>query len=605
MLVRILVIIATLISPIAARGEHSISIAAVGDINMGTSFPSEDYLPKDGGNSLFASVRDYFRGDIIFGNLEGPLLDEGQTKKCKSSGGCYAFKTPTAYIKHLMEVGFNVMSIANNHAMDFGPDGVKSTIKTLDLAGIAHSGPIGDIASMNIKGKKVALVAYTTADHSHYLLDIPAAITLITKLDKTHDLIIVSFHGGTEGSKATRVKDEMEYLGKEPRGHLIQFTHAVIDAGADLVLGHGPHVLRGLEVYKRRLIVYSMGNFCTYGRFSLSGPLGIGAVFNIKIDADSGEFLTAKVHSTIQNKPGGALPDSSNQAFEMLAKLSQLDFPFSAPDFKDNNQFVAPQGDGAGFFTLNFAEDRIKLRQILDSFKAAKIDPQKLRIWFGDLRAKLNPKVLERFAKPAEKLPYSEYRKIFWKPEILAGGKKFIQEKQDLLLAVEKKFGVDHQVLTGLVATETRFGQHRGDYLTFNALTTLALKYTRRSSWAQKELQALLEVFSQDPLEVKGSYAGAVGLVQFMPTSIQHYGVDYDNDGKIDLAGWADALGSAANYLKKHGYKKGQPIKKGTKAYQAIYRYNPAHHYVRIIGEFADAFGYLKEERANAKHLVD
>ena len=196
---------------------------------------------------------------------------------------------------------------------------------------------------------------------------------------------------------------------------------------------------------------------------------------------------------------------------------------------------------------------------------------------------------------PAEKMPYEKYRAIFIRKDVLENGKKFLEEKAKLLSAVEEKYQVDRQALCGLIATETRFGVHRGKYRTFNALATLAMKYTRRSRWARGELMALVKVFPGDPLAVKGSYAGAVGLVQFMPTSIRRFGVDWDQDGQINLDKWNDALASAANYLKKHGWKRGLPIRRGSVNYRALHRYNPAHNYVKVIAELSKEFGYRKE----------
>jgi membrane-bound lytic murein transglycosylase B len=572
-----------------------ITVCAVGDINMGTAFPSEEYLPPDGGTGLFPPVKDLLAGDVVFGNLEGPLADGGKTEKCSSPRGCFAFRTPTSYVEHLKNAGFTVLSLANNHAMDFGEEGRKSTLGTLKEAGIAYSGPVGEVAELEVQGKKIALIAFTTADHSHNLLDIDKAVEIVSGLDQTHDLVIVSFHGGTEGSRAAHVPDEMEYLGKEPRGHLINFTHALVDAGADLVVGHGPHLLRGMEVYRRRLIAYSLGNFCTYARFNLSGALGRAVILQAKLDADTGELVGGRLHATYQEKPGGPKPDPEKRGIEQIARLSREDFRFSAPSIGDDGRLLPAPGDGAGLFTFKDPEDRSALKDLLSRLAKAGFDPGKLQTWFGDKRAALIPEVIERITSPAERLPYEKYRAIFIKKDVLENGKKFLEEKAELLSAVEEKYQVDRQALCGLIATETRFGVHRGKYLTFNALATLALKYPRRSRWARGELQALLKVFADDPLSVRGSYAGAVGLVQFMPTSIRSYGVDWDQDGRVDLDQWNDALASAANYLKKHGWKRGLPIRRGTANYRALHRYNPAHNYVRVIAELSKAFGYRRD----------
>lgn len=579
------------------QADEAITVCAVGDINMGTAFPSEEYLPPDGGRGLFAPVQDLLAGDIVFGNLEGPLADGGETTKCSSPRGCFAFRTPTGYVEHLQAAGFHVLSLANNHAMDFGKAGRASTIEALDAAGIAHSGPPGDVATLEVRGKSVALIAFAPYDHSHNLLEVEAAAALVRELDRRHDLILVSFHGGTEGSRATRVPDEMEHLGSEPRGHLIQFAHAVVDAGADLVLGHGPHVLRGMEVYRRRLIVYSLGNFCTYARFSLSGALGRAIVLRVRLDPDTGAFHGGRMDATVQTKPGGPRPDDTGRGIALVRKLSQQDFPFTRPRFGKQGRIQPPPGDGAGLLALATPDDRAAVAGLLAWLVRQGLPRAALLRWFGDRRAALLPEVIERFDRPAERMPYKKYRAIFVKKKVIEAGKRFMEEKKSLLDQVEKRFGVDRQALTGLIATETRFGTHRGEYATFNALATVSLKYQRRARWARRELEALLRVFGDDPLAVKGSYAGAVGLVQFMPTSIRSYGVDFDGDGRVDLDGWQDALASAANYLARHGWVHGEPIRRGKANYRALFRYNPSHHYARVIKELAERFGHPRPGR--------
>ncbi len=593
----VLAIIALLVPGLAARaGADGLTVVAVGDVNMGTDFPSADFLPADGGAGLFASVEQFLAGDVVFGNLEGPLLDGGETKKCGKSGkgrNCYAFRTPSSYTRHLKDAGFTVMSLANNHALDFGAAGRASSIAQLDKVGIAHSGPKGDIASLRVRGKKVALVAFTSSSHSYNLLDIGASTDVIRKVTETHDLVIVSFHGGDEGARAAHVPDVPEFLGREPRGHLIQFSHAVIDAGADLVLGHGPHLLRGMEIYRGRLIAYSLGNFCTYGRFNLSGPLGRAMVLEVTLDPDSGKFRSGRMQSTIQRKPGGPEPDPDKGGIADVRRLGAADFPYTAPKIDADGRILPGASMGHGLFALNTNVDRAAVAVLLGKLKSRKIKIKDLVRWFGDERAGLDEKVIERFAHPAEKVySYARYRRIFIRPVVLEAGKKFLENKKELLGEVERRYDVDRQAVAGIIATETRFGERRGEYRVFNALATQALKMKRRARWATKELAALFEVFDDDPLAVMGSYAGAVGLVQFMPTSILSYGQDWNGDGKIDLDNWPDALASCANYLKGKGWKRGQPIERGKANYKAIYRYNPSHHYSRVVAELAHAFGY-------------
>jgi hypothetical protein len=316
--------------PAPARPDSTLRILAVGDIMMGSDYPSPDAMPPLDGTALFAPVSPLLRGgDLTFGNLEGPLLDGGKTTKCIDPKNCYAFRTPTRYGALLRDAGFRVLSIANNHALDFGEAGRRSTIRVLDSLGIGHSGPVGDVYRTVIRGKTVALIAFSYDDDSHNLLKTEEAVALVRRLSAEQDVVIVSFHGGAEGARHQHVPDNMEVIFGEDRGHLRLFTHAVVDAGADLVIGHGPHVVRGLEIYKQRLIAYSLGNFVTYAQFNLNGPNGLSCVLDVHLAPD-GRFERGRIHPTLQDKPGGALMDDSGQIIPIVRQLSQEDFGTSA-----------------------------------------------------------------------------------------------------------------------------------------------------------------------------------------------------------------------------------------------------------------------------------
>jgi poly-gamma-glutamate capsule biosynthesis protein CapA/YwtB (metallophosphatase superfamily) len=567
-------------------------VTAVGDINLGSAYPSESNLPPQDGEELLKPVEPLLKGNIVFGNLEGPLADDGTTAKCSpTSKMCFAFRTPTTYVKNLKAAGFNVLGIANNHANDFGEEGRKSTLRSLDQARILHSGPAGDIAEFEIDGKKIALIAFGTGDLSYNLLRIDEAASAVLELHKNHDAVLVSFHGGSEGIRAEHVSDEMEFLGSEKRGHLIQFAHAVIDAGADLVLGHGPHLLRGMEIYRGRLVAYSLGNFCTYGGFNLTGPLGKAVILSVDLDGNDFSFQGGNLSAVVQEGRGGPKPDPTGEGIATVTRLSREDFRFSAPAFGENGALLPPASDTAGLFMLPSPSDRAALKKLLSDLVSLGVPEDRVRRIFGDQRTRLLPEVLARFAKPAEKLPFEKYRKIFVNDEVITAGKKFIEQNADLLSAISSKYQVDREAIVAILATETRFGTKRGEYGTFNALATLAILDARRTTWARDQLKALLMGFP-DPLSVIGSYAGAVGLVQFMPVNIQKYGVDWNQDGRIDLDEIPDALASAANYLKAFGWRQHKPIKPKSANYTAIFKYNPAHPYVQVVTELAKAFGY-------------
>lgn len=331
--------------PTPKKISNTIKIAAGGDMMMGSPFPNNSRMPPNDGRDLLKPVTPITRAaDIAFGNLEAPLADGGISPKCgKGRPNCYAFRMPTRYALYLKEAGFDVVSTANNHASDFGARGRLSTRQTLDKLGIKHAG--GDRGKhsttyLNVKGKKVAFIGFATNGISLNVNNIRAAKLAVQRADQNADIVVVSFHGGAEGLKAVRVPYKTEIFFGERRGNLRLFSKAVIDAGADLVLGHGPHVLRGMEVYKDRLIAYSLGNFATYGWFNLRGPKGESLVLEVDIDTD-GKFVGGKIHPFVLKARGILTPDETNSATKTIRRLSQLDFRNSAPKIS-NDGLISP-----------------------------------------------------------------------------------------------------------------------------------------------------------------------------------------------------------------------------------------------------------------------
>lgn len=310
----------------AVSPKMTVSIAAVGDMMLGTDYP-ENHLPDDDGVSFLQAVTPLLSSaDITFGNLEGVLLDGGEPAKvCKNPSACYLFRSPTRYTRHLAAAGFDVMSLANNHARDFGEEGRSSSMRALAEAGIYHSGREGDFASFKAKGLTIAMLAFAVTKESNLLHDYDLAASLVADHAASHDIVIVSFHGGAEGQNVERLPfAEEEYFG-EPRGDVVKFSRMMVDAGADLVLGHGPHVVRAMEYYKERLIAYSLGNFATYYGISVEGNRGIAPILVATLDRE-GRFIAGQIHSTIQIRPGGPVPDEEQRALKLIQELSRLDF---------------------------------------------------------------------------------------------------------------------------------------------------------------------------------------------------------------------------------------------------------------------------------------
>jgi hypothetical protein len=365
---------------------QGITLAAVGDVMLGTDYP-DNTLPDDDGASFLGSVAPILAAaDIAFGNLEGVLMDGGEAvKRCRparptttkrdpapapppppeptaddsipalpvedsdapeappppppppattdtstnpapTGGGCFVFRSPTRYATWLRDAGFDVMSLANNHAQDFGDPGRASSMQALEAVGIRHSGRDGDIAEWTTRGRRFALAAFAPNVGSHQLNDLIRAQEIVTGLAANHDIVIVSFHGGAEGDGASKIPFAREIYANEDRGDVVEFAHTVIDAGADLVIGHGPHVMRALELYRDRLIAYSLGNFATYYGISVNGIRGTSGVLTTRI-ADDGRFIEARFDPTVQIRPGGPQPDPQKRALLQLRDLTMEAFP--------------------------------------------------------------------------------------------------------------------------------------------------------------------------------------------------------------------------------------------------------------------------------------
>jgi len=317
-----------------------ITIASVGDMMIGTDFP-ENHLPDDDGVSFLEAVTPALSSaDITFGNLEGVLVDGGQpVKKCSNPNACYLFRSPTRYADYFRAAGFDVMSLANNHARDFGEEGRTSTMIALAGVGIHHSGREGDFASFEVNGLKIAVLAYAVTKESNMLLDYELARATVADFATSHDIVMVTFHGGAEGADVINLPfAEEEYYG-EPRGDVVMFARMVVDAGADLVIGHGPHVVRAMEHYKDRLIAYSLGNFATYYGISVAGIKGIAPILFTTLDGE-GRFVEGEIVSTVQIRPAGPSIDDQQRAYKLIRGLTAEDIQNFGLTFTEDGRFA-------------------------------------------------------------------------------------------------------------------------------------------------------------------------------------------------------------------------------------------------------------------------
>lgn len=331
-------------SPDNNTKKRSLTFSFVGDVMPGTTFPESPkgaYLPANGGKNLFDDAREILqRTDLTFGNLEGSMADGGTPgKKCSNPNTCFIFRIPTSMADLLADEGFDLMNMANNHAHDFGTDGINSSIKALEKAGIKAAG-IKDImptAIVEKDGMKIGLIGFSTNGRGIPANQYEAAKELIRNFSKQVDITVVSLHAGAEGLGFDRVPRKEETFLGENRGDVYKFAHNAIDAGADIIWGHGPHVPRGMELYKDKLIMYSLGNFCTPFRMKLVNETGLAPLVEVTIDSN-GNFVDGNIHSFRQQKGVGPRKDASDEAAKRIMNLSQKDFPESSLKISPNGK---------------------------------------------------------------------------------------------------------------------------------------------------------------------------------------------------------------------------------------------------------------------------
>jgi hypothetical protein len=307
---------------LAANGpsarRHSVSITWAGDIAMTSS--------GDNGAGFFsAAIRRWLKGDIVVGNLEGTLATGGASKCSAESTSCYAFRAPPSYARVLRQAGFTLMNVANNHAYDFGATGASETLAALRSAHLRWTGRPGEITVVDARGTRVALIGFAPYPWAQSLTDIAGAKAIVRRAAATADVVVVLIHAGAEGADRQHVTPGTEEFLGENRGDPVAFGHAVIDAGADLVLGSGPHVLRGMEWYHGRLIAYSLGNFLGNGTLSIGGVLGLSGVLHVQLRRDGG-WIDGRLDPVRLVSPGVPEPDPAESADGVVRDLSREDF---------------------------------------------------------------------------------------------------------------------------------------------------------------------------------------------------------------------------------------------------------------------------------------
>jgi hypothetical protein len=302
----------------------NIKIKAVGDVVPGTNYPQNRLHPQK--EKLFQAVKPALQGaDFLFGNFESTLTNYPFSSK-GMSGKFIAFRTPPSYTQLLKKAGFDIMSVANNHSFDFWDKGFTDTIQNLEKSRIKALGKKNQILIAQRKGVSIAWIGFSSYPQNESLLNMKKAKALVQKASKNADIVVISVHAGAEGTGAMRVKNKTEYYFGENRGNIVQFSRTMIDNGADLILGHGPHIPRALELYKGKLIAYSLGNFMGYRSLSAEGQLAYSLVLEVDLN-NKGDFVSGKIIPVILTGQGIPYRDRQGRSINLIRQLTQKDFP--------------------------------------------------------------------------------------------------------------------------------------------------------------------------------------------------------------------------------------------------------------------------------------
>jgi hypothetical protein len=320
------------------RPERSVTLEWVGDIAMST----ERGLPPGGLDRALAPVaHDLRAADITLGNLEGTLSTGGVSKCASLQGGtCFAFQAPPSYAFALRKLGFDLVNQANNHSMDFGLSGRAQTVAALDRAGIAHTGFPGQTTYLRTNGIRVAFLGFAPYTFDANLLDIASARALVRRARRHAAIVVVIIHAGAEGANQLHTPYGTQFYLGENRGDARAFAHAVIDAGASIVLGSGPHVIRGIERYRGRLIAYSLGNFVGY--HTLAGGVVLDDSGILRATLAPGGVLRAARWIPITLAGGLPRPDPTGASTKLVSALSVQDFPADHWKIRSDGVFRMP-----------------------------------------------------------------------------------------------------------------------------------------------------------------------------------------------------------------------------------------------------------------------
>lgn len=259
---------------------------------------------------------------LMIGNLEGTFAQEGRASKCEYlTDSCHAFRGGDSFAYALKDAGFDFINLVNNHSYDYGDEGLSDTEAILNQVGIPYVSQTHPRATIFVGGKRVGILGVSSTPPFSTITDYDYISKEISDLKKENDIVILIFHGGAEGSDKTLVSGKDEYLGTENRGNVELVAHTAIDAGADMVLGSGPHVLRKTSYYKNKPIVYSAGNFVGGNqRLLTKGILGVSGIFTL---TERGNSFNTTLTSVLLSKEGSPSVDPLEQAKILVESLAK------------------------------------------------------------------------------------------------------------------------------------------------------------------------------------------------------------------------------------------------------------------------------------------
>lgn len=320
--------VALLVPGLAVAQARDVRICAGGDVTLGSNIGGRPLLSPD---ELLAPLRPLLAGsDIVLLNVEGPMGEGPVATKCRPrSTRCYQLRQPSTAAAALVRAASPatfVANLANNHALDAGRLGFLTTMQLLEsqralvigadtLATAVVVAPGDTIGMLGFSAWSVAGVTDLAAVRRH-----------VERAVARYRRVIVSTHLGAEGQAARHTRDVNEVFAGEQRGNPVQFARVAAAAGASMVIGHSPHVLRAVRYEGQTLVAYSLGNLLTYGPFNVSGPNGRGMVLCATL-AGNGSVRDTRAIATQQRAPGMLAADTTGGALRDLQELLRDDFP--------------------------------------------------------------------------------------------------------------------------------------------------------------------------------------------------------------------------------------------------------------------------------------